>query len=126
MRPSGRGPSLPWPPPSSGRVRRGPPWKPSSPLRRWSWNPTRGGASPAVGAVIKPKTAGAASATHCAFTSGGVVPGGTSFTTYSPAQGCLIPHGVAGVTYLFLSKAAPLDGVLTDEDTIAGPIFLGL
>ncbi|KAG5981017.1 hypothetical protein E4U54_006697 [Claviceps lovelessii] len=34
--------------------------------------------------------------------------------------------GVAGVTYLFLSKAAPLDGVLTDEDTVAGPIFLGL
>lgn len=84
-------------------------------------------AAPAVGQTVKVKAAsGANGATNCAFTSGGVVPGGTSFTKFSEAEGCQIPQNVGGVTYLALSNAAPADGVLTDEMVVAGPLILGL
>ncbi|QPG96802.1 hypothetical protein C2857_005295 [Epichloe festucae Fl1] len=75
-------------------------------------------------AAAPPDAGGAA--THCAFTSGGVVPGGTAFTRFSETEGCQIPQGVAGVTYLSLSRAAPVDGVLRDEDTVAGTMILAL
>lgn len=81
----------------------------------------------AVGNTVKVSAAsGASGATNCAFTSGGVVPGGTVFTPFSEANGCQIPSGVAGVTYLSLSSSAPLDGVLTDAITVAGPMILAL
>lgn len=81
----------------------------------------------AVGSTVKVTAAsGATGATNCAFTSGGVVPGGTMFTKFTEAEGCQIPQGVAGVTYLSLSNSAPVSGVLTDEMTVAGPMILGL
>ncbi|GAB0132621.1 hypothetical protein EsDP_00001050 [Epichloe bromicola] len=82
----------------------------------------------AAGSMLRVRAAGAgtAAATHCAFTSGGVVPGGTAFTRFSETEGCQIPPGVAGVTYLSLSRAAPVDGVLRDEDTVAGTMILAL
>ncbi|OAA39950.1 Ferritin/ribonucleotide reductase-like protein [Metarhizium rileyi] len=80
-----------------------------------------------VGSMLKVAAgAGAAGAKSCAFTSGGVLPGGTMFTPFSETEGCQIPQGVAGVTYLSLASSSPLDGVLTDGITVAGPMILGL
>ncbi|KID87564.1 Ferritin/ribonucleotide reductase-like protein [Metarhizium guizhouense ARSEF 977] len=80
-----------------------------------------------VGSTVRVAAAsGASAATHCAFTSGGVVPGGTAFTPFSESTGCQIPQGVAGVTYLSLSSSAPLNGALTDDITVAGPMILAL
>ncbi|KAL2676953.1 hypothetical protein Neosp_010720 [[Neocosmospora] mangrovei] len=77
-----------------------------------------------VGAPIKLASDAAAGATHCAFTSGGIIPGGTKFTPFTAAEGCEVPKEVAGVTYVSLASAGPLDGVLTDEITVAGPMVL--
>ncbi|KAK8929483.1 hypothetical protein H634G_03876 [Metarhizium anisopliae BRIP 53293] len=80
-----------------------------------------------VGSTVRVAAAsGGSAATHCAFTSGGVVPGGTAFTPFSESTGCEIPQGVAGVTYLSLSSSAPLNGALTDDITVAGPMILAL
>lgn len=65
---------------------------------------------------------GGSGATNCAFTSGGVVPGGTAFSKFDQATGCQVPQGVAGVTYVTLTKSAPLTGVLTDDMIVAGPM----
>ena len=65
-------------------------------------------------------------ATHCAFTSGGVLPGGTIFTTYSPENGCEIPGIVAGVSYVSLTSSDSLEGLLSDNIVVAGPIALTL
>ncbi|EFY87966.1 hypothetical protein J3458_020726 [Metarhizium acridum] len=80
-----------------------------------------------VGSTVRVAAAsGASAATHCAFTSGGVVPGGTAFTPFTAAEGCQIPQGVAGVTYLSLASSAPVNGALTDDITVAGPMILAL
>ncbi|PNY25325.1 Protein rds1 [Tolypocladium capitatum] len=65
-----------------------------------------------------------AGAKFCAFTSGGVLPGGTAFANFTDAGGCQVPEGVAGVSYLSLTKTAPLDGVLKDELVLAGPLVV--
>ncbi|KAK2603489.1 hypothetical protein QQS21_004349 [Conoideocrella luteorostrata] len=92
-----------------------------------SMDSQQGSSALAVGSTVKVKAAsGASGATNCAFTSGGVVPGGTTFTKFSETEGCQIPQGVKGVTYLSLSKEAPISGVLTDDITVAGPMILGL
>ncbi|KAF4984341.1 hypothetical protein FZEAL_452 [Fusarium zealandicum] len=77
-----------------------------------------------VGAPIKLASEAAGTATHCAFTSGGVLPGGTKFTTFTEGQGCEVPKEVQGITYVSLSSAGPLEGILTDEITVAGPMVL--
>ncbi len=80
----------------------------------------------AVGSTIKVKADGASGATSCAFTSGGVMPGGTAFSTFTEAEGCKVPQGVAGVTYVSLTNSAPLTGALTDEIIVAGPMAVVL
>lgn len=81
----------------------------------------------AVGSTIKVTAEGAASgATSCAFTSGGVMPGGTAFSNFTEAEGCKVPQGVAGVTYVSLTNSAPLTGALTDEIIVAGPMAVVL
>lgn len=72
---------------------------------------------------IQPKGE-AGGATHCGFTSGGVVPGGTAFTPFKEGEGCEVPEGIAGVTYLSLTNDGPLDGALTDELVVAGPMII--
>lgn len=79
----------------------------------------------AVGATIKVTAAeGGSGATHCAFTSGGVQPGGTKFAAFTEADGCAVPQGVSGVTYVSLASSAPIEGTLTDDITVAGPMVL--
>jgi hypothetical protein len=78
----------------------------------------------AVGTALKVKADGSASATNCAFTSGGVFPGGTKFSTFTEGEGCEVPKGVAGITYLTLTTSAPLDGVITDDLVVAGPMIV--
>lgn len=75
------------------------------------------------GATVQLQSDAAAGATHCAFTTGGV-PGGTAFTPFDQAAGCVVPQGLAGVTYVSLASAGPLDGKLTDELVVAGPMVM--
>jgi hypothetical protein len=35
-----------------------------------------------------------------------------------------VPQGLAGVTYVNLASAGPLDGVLTDDIIVAGPMVM--
>lgn len=77
-----------------------------------------------INSVLKLQSDAASGAKFCAFTSGGVTPGGTMFTPFSQTDGCKIPEGVAGITYLSLSSAGPLTGALTDDITVAGPIAI--
>ncbi|KAL2163081.1 hypothetical protein VTH06DRAFT_6917 [Thermothelomyces fergusii] len=77
----------------------------------------------AAGATIRPHSDAAAEATHCAFTTGGI-PGGTAFTPFDQAAGCAVPENLAGITYVNLASAAPLDGVLTDDLIVAGPMVM--
>jgi Zn-dependent M28 family amino/carboxypeptidase len=77
----------------------------------------------ASGATVQLQSEAATGATHCAFTTGGI-PGGTVFSPFDPAVGCVVPQGLAGVTYVNLASAGPLDGVLTDEIIVAGPMVM--
>lgn len=81
-------------------------------------------AAAAIGASIKLASTAATGATNCAFTSGGSLPGGTKFSAFTEADGCEIPQNIAGVTYVTLTNDAPIDGVLTDAITVAGPMVL--
>lgn len=47
---------------------------------------------------------------------------GALFVPFSDADGCQIPEGVAGVTYLFQTNAMPPDGAVTDAIVVAGPM----
>ncbi len=76
-----------------------------------------------AGATIQLVSDAAATATHCAFTTGGI-PGGTAFTEFNQATGCIIPQGLAGLTYVNLASAGPLSGVLTDDIIVAGPMVM--
>lgn len=76
-----------------------------------------------AGSTIQLQSDAAASATSCAFTSGGI-PGGTAFSAFDPATGCIIPQGLSGFVYVNLANAAPLTGVLTDEIIVAGPMIM--
>ncbi|TVY78481.1 Protein rds1 [Lachnellula suecica] len=64
----------------------------------------------------------ATGATNCAFTNGGLA-GGTAFTAFTNGA-CVIPQGLAGLTYVNLATAAPATGVLTDAITVAGPMAM--
>lgn len=84
-------------------------------------------ADPANGpAVLRLQSESSGQATHCAFTSGGVQPGGTIFTAYTPDGGCEVPHNVAGVSYVSLTSSDSLEGLLSDDIVVAGPIALSL
>ena len=63
-------------------------------------------------------------ATFCGFTSGDARPGGTQFAPFDQATGCIVPNPARGVVYVTLTNAAPLDGILTDQITVAGPIVM--
>ncbi|KAK4157212.1 protein rds1 [Chaetomidium leptoderma] len=77
----------------------------------------------ASGATVQLQSDAAPGATHCAFTTGGI-PGGTVFSPFDPAAGCVVPQGLAGVTYVNLANAGPLNGVLTDDLIVAGPMVM--
>ncbi|KAH7152218.1 ferritin-like domain-containing protein [Dactylonectria estremocensis] len=80
----------------------------------------------AIGTAIKLTSEASTGATNCAFTSGSVLPGGTKFSTFTEADGCEVPQNIAGVTYVSLTNSAPIDGVLTDDITVAGPMIITL
>ena len=79
----------------------------------------------AIGVTIK-LASQATGATHCAFTSGGVSPGGTKFAPFTEADGCQVPQGVSGITYVSLANQAPISGVLSDDITVARPMVITL
>lgn len=88
---------------------------------------TSGSQALSVGTSFKVKADnGGSGATNCAFTSGGVFPGGTAFSNFSQADGCQVPQGVAGITYVTLTKSAPLSGALTDDIIVAGPMAVAI
>ena len=78
------------------------------------------------GAKVQLTSDAAGQATHCAFTSGGVRAGGTIFSVFTEGEGCEVPQGVVGTSYLALASEAPLDGIMTDTITVAGPIAVTL
>lgn len=80
----------------------------------------------AVGTSFKVKAEGGSGATNCAFTSGGVFPGGTAFSNFTEADGCQVPQGVAGITYVTLTNSAPLSGALSDDIIVAGPMAVAI
>ncbi|KAM0278552.1 hypothetical protein ACHAQH_005120 [Verticillium albo-atrum] len=81
-------------------------------------------AAVAIGSTIQLQADTAPQAVACGFTSGGVSPGGTAFTAFNPQTGCEVPQGLAGVTYVTLTSSAPINGALTDDITLAGPMVL--
>lgn len=76
-----------------------------------------------IGSTVRFSSPAAAQATFCAFTAGGI-PGGTAFSPFTEATGCVVPQNLAGIVYAFLASAGPLDGKLTDEITVAGPVVM--
>ena len=76
-----------------------------------------------IGSTVRFQAQGTAQATFCGFTAGGI-PGGTAFAPFSEAAGCVVPQGLAGIVYAFLTTAGPLDGKLTDEIVVAGPMVM--
>ncbi|KKF95824.1 Protein rds1 [Ceratocystis platani] len=87
-------------------------------------DPAAGTPAPA-GTKLTLKPADATGATHCAFTSGGVTPGGSVFAPFDAAtNSCAVPQGVAGVTYVSLVNSAPLTGVVNETSVVAGPTFI--
>ncbi|KAK2019679.1 twin-arginine translocation pathway signal [Colletotrichum eremochloae] len=81
-------------------------------------------AAVAVGAPIMLQSDAAAQAQACAFTTGGILPGGTAFTPFNPQQGCIVPQGLSGVVYVSLTSQAPMAGTITDEIIVSGPMVL--
>ncbi|GKT84715.1 twin-arginine translocation pathway signal [Colletotrichum tofieldiae] len=101
--------------------------RPSTPLSPFPKLTMTAPASPsavAVGAPIMLQSDAAPQAQACAFTTGGVMPGGTAFTPFNPQQGCVVPQGLSGIVYLSLTNQAPMAGTLTDEIIVAGPMVL--
>ncbi|KAK0626843.1 Ferritin/ribonucleotide reductase-like-protein [Immersiella caudata] len=75
-----------------------------------------------AGATIQLQSDASAQATSCAFTTGGL-PGGTAFSDFVNGA-CTIPQGLSGITYVNLASASPLNGVLTDDVILAGPMVM--
>ncbi|KAK3327507.1 ferritin-like domain-containing protein [Cercophora scortea] len=76
-----------------------------------------------AGTTIKLQADAAATATFCAFTTGGI-PGGTAFEPFTAADGCVVPQNLAGVVYVSLASAGPMTGKLTDDIVLAGPMVM--
>jgi hypothetical protein len=77
----------------------------------------------AAGQTLQLQSDATAQATFCAFTTGGL-PGGTVFTPFAAATGCVVPQNLAGVVYVNLASAGPLTGKLTDDIILAGPMVM--
>ena len=83
----------------------------------------QGTETPKVGASVRVQAApGASGAKQCAFTSGSAPVGNTVFSDFKENEGCVVPQGVVGVAYMTLTKEAPADGMLTDDNIVAGPM----
>lgn len=76
-----------------------------------------------AGSRIQLQSDATAQAAFCAFTTGGV-PGGTAFTAFDAATGCEVPQGLAGVVYINLVSAAPVNGAISDDIILAGPTVM--
>lgn len=74
-----------------------------------------------TGAMLK--VSGGTGSTACAFTNGGINSGGSAFVDLVNGM-CTVPMGLAGIAYLSLTNAKPMDNVLTDAITTAGPMVL--
>lgn len=80
-----------------------------------------------AGSLVKlqAEQAGGSAAKMCAFTT---TPdqsaGGALFVPFSEQDGCAVPEGVAGITYVFLTSSAPADSAITDDITVAGPMAM--
>ncbi|EMR63667.1 hypothetical protein MGN70_002128 [Eutypa lata] len=79
----------------------------------------------ASGTIMKFESEATAQAQFCGFTNS-AAPGGTAFVPFTEAEGCALPQNLAGVVYVTLTSAGPLDGVITDDITLAGPMVLQL
>ncbi|KAK2071727.1 hypothetical protein P8C59_006131 [Phyllachora maydis] len=76
-----------------------------------------------AGSTLQLQSVAAAQGKFCAFTNA-VQPGGTAFTPFTPAGGCTVPDGLAGIAYVNLAAQAPASGVLDDGTIVAGPLPL--
>ncbi|KAK4462164.1 protein rds1 [Cladorrhinum samala] len=77
-------------------------------------------ASVTAGSTVQLQSEATGAATHCAFTTGLA----TAFTEFNAATGCVVPQNLAGVTYVNLASAGPLNGKLTDDIILAGPMVM--
>ncbi|KAK4230362.1 protein rds1 [Podospora fimiseda] len=82
--------------------------------------PGQDAASITAGSTVQLQSDAAGTATHCAFTTGLT----TAFTEFNQATGCVVPQFLAGVTYVNLATAGPLNGKLTDDIIVAGPMVM--
>lgn len=73
-----------------------------------------------AGSTVQLQSDATGAATHCAFTTGLT----TAFTEFNAATGCVVPQNLAGVTYVNLASAGPLNGKLTDDIILAGPMVM--
>ncbi|KAI1501081.1 rds1p-like stress response protein [Biscogniauxia marginata] len=87
--------------------------------------PVAGVQALAAGTMLKVESEASAQATFCGFTNS-AAPGGTAFSPFDAATGCAVPPNLAGTVYTTLTSAAPDDGVLTDDITLAGPMVMNL
>jgi hypothetical protein len=81
-------------------------------------------AAVAIGTTLRLQSDNAAQAVACAFTAGGVVPGGTAFAPFTVDAGCIVPQNLDGIVYVSLASASPINGALTDDITLAGPMVV--
>ncbi|SPN97613.1 related to stress response protein rds1p [Cephalotrichum gorgonifer] len=77
-----------------------------------------------IGAQMVFQSDNLAQATHCAFLSGGLQPGGAAFSTLDGSGACTIPQNIAGISYVALVNAAPLDGIVVESSIMAGPLAI--
>ncbi len=77
----------------------------------------------AAGSTLQLQSSASANAQFCGFTAGGL-PGGTAFTAFAAATGCVVPQNLAGIVYVTLTSAAPSTGKITDDLILAGPMVM--
>lgn len=94
-------------------------------LKLTSPAPAAGVMALAQGTMLSFESEAASGAAFCGFTNS-AAPGGTAFSPFDPAQGCALAPNLAGTVYVTLTSAAPTDGVLTDDITVAGPMVMNL
>jgi len=67
----------------------------------------------------------ASGASFCSFTNGGVSAAGSVFVPLTNGA-CEVPQNLAGVVYIHLTSANSVEGVLTDDITVAGPMVIAV
>ena len=80
--------------------------------------------TPIVAGSSLEMTTVASGASFCSFTNGGL-PGGSAFTAFD-GKACTVPQNLAGETYVHLTSAGPLTGVLDDSIVVAGPVVIAI